>query len=67
MTPVVQFVAVELGPVLANRKRHTATFHSEARGQSLEEGQGEEGEKNKLEEERRDRKFCKGGMEGAKD
>lgn len=30
MAPVVQFVATELGPVLANRKLHIATFHAAA-------------------------------------
>lgn len=45
MGPVVQFVATELGPVLANRKLHIATFHAAARGQSLEKGQEEEEKK----------------------
>lgn len=30
MAPVVQFVATELGPGLANRKLHIATFHAAA-------------------------------------
>lgn len=65
MALIVQFVATEVGPVLANRKLYTAMFHAGARVQSLEKETRGKGRKEQI--RRRDWRFCKGGTEGAKE